>query len=442
MKQPKSYLSSEPGAMRALANKFDPYLQVYNRILALKNIGHNTSKIELIILGGTWSYYPKPYQMWFIKRCFDALNANIKGQIIRKGKEYNKPRVVWKDIIKVHKKNENSNYRSVGLSIETRPDFIDINELIRLRKLGVTKIQLGIQTTNIYILKANQREHTVNDIKNGINLIRLAGFKIHIHWMANLYKSNPKKDYESFKKIFDDVSIKPDEIKIYPCSIIKGTKLFSLYKQSEYKPYSEQELLELLIKCKEIVPEYCRISRLVRDIPSYEIVDGLKKTNFRQIIQQEMSKRNLKCNCIRCREIGSCKLKIRNIKFKMFQYKTKVANEYFLNYIDSKSNKILGFLRLSLPLKTFSENHFIKELKNSAVIREVHVYGPSLQISGSSKTAIQHLGLGKKLITKAEEIAKYNGFNYIAVISAIGTRGYYRKFGYKDGNMYMLKSIL
>ena len=456
--QPKSYLSSEPGAMRAKMLGFDPYLQTKIRIQAYRNNGHNTDKIELIILGGTWSFYPRKYQLWFILRCFQAMNSRKHLDDVSTIKEFNKTKegkkflktsrnlldrdikVLNKKLLNEQKQNETSKHRNVGLVIETRPDHINKEELKFLRKLGVTKVQLGIQSLDDSVLKANKRGHTLKITENAINLIRLAGYKIHAHWMANLYKSTPENDLDDFRNMFKNPNIKPDELKIYPCSLIENTELFELYQQGKYTPYSEKELKTLLVKAKKDIPRYCRISRLFRDIPSFEIKAGVRKTNFRQIVQNEMKKRGLTCNCIRCREIRAKEVDLTELIFKTTKYQTKVSTEYFLSY-NTKENKLAGFLRLSLPKPNYSKNHFIKELKNSAVIREVHVYGESLRINQDKQTP-QHSGIGKRLIKKAKEISKTNNFTNLAVISAVGTREYYRKQNFKIENLYMHMKII
>jgi elongator complex protein 3 len=459
--QPKSYLSTEPGAMRAQMLKFDPFNQVRVRMQALENIGHNTEKIELIILGGTWSAYPKKYQVWFIKECFRAMNSIkserfkagaidpvassdqdciSKNQLSRFGQF--KLKDLQQMLLAEHKKNEVSKHRCVGLVIETRPDCIDEEHVKWLRFLGATKIQIGVQSLDDKLLKLNQRGHTVADTKRAIKILRLGGFKLHLHWMLNLYGSDPKNDLVDFGRLFKDEAIRPDELKIYPCMLLKNTQLYKLYLEGKYKPYTSKQLLELLIKCKIQVPVYCRISRLFRDIPSFEVVKGVKETNFRQIVQEEMKKRNLECNCIRCREIRNSKFKYQNLQLTICRYDTSVGKEFFIIRKD-ENGKLLGFVRLSLP--DDSNRNFIFEIQNSAMIREVHVYGIVKQLTdkqlNSDAKNVQHKGVGKELIKNAEMIARTNGYRKISVISAIGTRGYYMKLGYRLGELYMSKNL-
>jgi elongator complex protein 3 len=434
---PKSYIPSEPGAQRALAHQFDPYDQTKYRIQALKNVGHNTDKIELIILGGTFSVYPKNYQIWFIKRCFDAMNSfdrNYKeGNIDEKN-------TTWQDLFKAQDFNETAECRNVGLVLETRPDFITKEEVVGIRKLGATKVQIGVQSLNNKILKLNKRGHTIKETKKAFKLLRLAGFKIHAHIMPNLYGSNVKKDVEDYKKLWTK-HYYPDELKIYPTSILPNTELEKLYQEGKFHPYSEQELLEYFVNTLPTTPRSVRLTRIVRDIPSDEIVAGNKKTNFRQIAENEIKKLGLRIEDIRSREIKDEKITWDDIEQEIIKYKTSVSTEYFISYITKKDDKICGFLRLSLPKKKLSKKHFIDELKNCAIIREVHVYGTLVSIGKKSKGEAQHLGLGKELIKKAESISKENGFKEISVISAIGTRKYYEKRGFKRNELYMNKYL-
>jgi elongator complex protein 3 len=438
---PKSYIASEPGAQRALANKFDPYAQVFNRLIALKNVGHNIEKVELIILGGTWSYYDKDYQLSFIHDCFRALN-DVKED----SRDYIKPRegelakVTWKDIETVHKENETAYCRNVGLVLETRPDYITEEELIRMRRLGATKVQIGIQSLSNKILKKNRIGRKNDSVKNAFKLLRRMGFKIHGHWMPNLYGSTVKRDIKDYKKLWGK-DYSPDELKIYPTSIIKNTYLNYLYQQGLYKPYTNEELTNLLKTILPLTPRYCRLTRVVRDIPSNEIVAGNKKTNLRQLVQQEMDKENIKMEDIRSREIGGEKVTEDMLGMEKIEYDTRVSKEYFISYKTKDEDKICGFLRLSLPKGKYKNEHFLDELKGCAIIREVHVYGKVLGLGKESEGESQHLGLGKNLIAEAEKISKENGFEKISVISAIGTREYYKKRGYKRNELYMNKYL-
>ncbi|NMB70256.1 tRNA uridine(34) 5-carboxymethylaminomethyl modification radical SAM/GNAT enzyme Elp3 [candidate division WWE3 bacterium] len=469
IRMPKSYIASEPGAQRALANKFDPYLQTYNRLVALSKNGHPVDKIEMIVLGGTWTFYPENYRRWFILRCFQALNdfdgrngneslspAQVALPIdLATAAEYGKNKehssynhvvaknitlpdvdCTWDDLDKAFVDNEQAYARCVGLSLETRPDEINENTVIELRKLGATKIQMGVQALDDVILSLNKRGHTVAVIANAFKLLRLAGFKIQVHWMPNLYGSNPQKDLEMFFELFSNVNFKPDELKIYPCSLIPGTELEQIYENKKWAPYDEKIMLGLIVDFIKNTPRYCRITRVIRDIPSNEIAAGNGKTNLRQDAELILEKEGTKVVEIRSREIREKAVDLDSLVLKETFYSTSISEECFLEFV-TLDDKLAGFLRLSLP----SESPTISELSSSAVIREIHVYGQSLSLGTNSAGKAQHSGLGKRLIQRAEEICLLKGYSKLSVISAIGTREYYRKRGFRDGQLYQYKFL-
>jgi elongator complex protein 3 len=317
--------------------------------------------------------------------------------------------------------------------VETRPDHIDDDELHWFRKLGVTKVQIGIQNLDDRILRLNNRGETVQDTRNAIRLLRLAGFKIHAHWMPNLLGATPDSDIKDFGQLWQDLALKPDELKIYPCMLLENAELYEYWQRGEYQPYSEEEITEILIACKVQVPPYVRINRVVRDIPTTNVVEGLKKANLRQIAQQRMAERGLKCQCIRCREIKRRYVSFEALSFHNLQYETDATVEHFLSF--ETDRHIAGFLRLSLPKP---DVHLpIKQLKGQAMIREVHVYGPAIPIGESSMGQAQHIGLGSRLIVEAKKLAQKAGYGRIAVISAIGTQEYYAKHGFELDGLYM-----
>ena len=438
---PKSYISSEPGAQRASNNCFDPYAQVYNRLVALKNIGHNIEKVELLVLGGSWSAYDaKHYQIPFVTACYMALNdikPNTTGYVKPKK---SLPEYTFANLQKAHKKNETAYCRNVGLVFETRPDLISREEVISLRKLGATKVQIGIQSLDDSIVKANNIGRSTKSVRNAIKLLRLASFKIHAHWMPNLYKSNVRKDIHDYKKLWKK-DISPDELKIYPTSVVPNTYLAKLYEDGLYDPYTEKELVNVLSNTMPLTPRYCRLSRIIRDIPSNEIVAGNKKTNLRQIVEGYISKNGKKLNDIRSREIKNENVGWDNLELEIIKYSTSIGKEYFLSYKTKDTDKICGFLRLCIPSMYYRKNNYIEELRDSSLIREVHVYGKVMSLDVDSSGESQHLGLGKRLIEKAEEITRKNNIHFISVISAIGTREYYKKRGFEMGEIYMRKKI-
>jgi elongator complex protein 3 len=453
---PKSYLSNEPAVMRAVLCKFDPYKQVEIRIKSLEATGHLVDKIELIIMGGTWSYFPKKYQNWFIKRCFEALNQNTNNHKIKQ--VHYKTNNQQKTINILQKINEKAKHRCVALTLETRPDFINLKEIKRMRELGCTKVELGVQTLNDSILQLNERGHKIAQTIQATKLLKDAGFKICYHMMPNLFGSTLNKDFKMFKELFNNPDFQPDLLKIYPCVVTKNSKLYQFWKQGKYKPYPTKQLTNLLIKIKSIIPRYVRIIRVIRDIPSTNIEAGSKVSNLREIVQQEMKKQNLKCQCIRCRQvkkIQDAKCEMRNLKIFVEKYEASGDIEYFLSFEDLKRKNLYAFLRLRIPsFRSTINNQQLTILKDCAIIREVHTYGQMVAIGEKDKKAIQHFGFGKKLIIEAEKIARSLKFSFkklkqaknfkikkIAVISGIGVREYYRKLGYRLRDEYMIKCL-
>jgi len=423
---PKSYLDNEPAVMRAILSKYDPGLQVQTRIEALKTNGHNTDKIELRVIGATWSFYPKTYQTSFIKKSFDAVN-------------YKKS----KNLKEAQKLNEKSKHRIVGLCVETRPDFIDEKEIKRMRRLGITKVELGVQSIYDDVLKFNKRGHGIKSTISATKLLKDAGFKVGYQMMPNLPQSTIEKDEKMFEQLFILPEFKPDFLKIYPTALLKQAPLFRLWKKKQYKPYKKRELINLLKKAKLSVPNFVRIQRIIRDIPAQSIVAGPAKiSNMRQILKRELEKEGLKCGCIRCREIRDNYDPREKIKMFRFDYDASEGREIFLTFENEKQKRLYSLLRLRIPSQFFKkEKHFIPVLQDSAIIREIHTYGQQLALKQKGFSA-QHKGLGKKLIKKAEEITKKEfGIDKITVISSIGAREYFRKFNYKLKDEYMVKTL-
>ena len=466
VRMPKSYLSSEPGAQRAAQHLFDPYSQSFSRLRTYYNIGHQIDKVELIILGGTWSYYPEGYQLWFIKRCLDALNdfsattaeeipqpnesafdfRRIEQQIDGRHLDRSYNQIVetyvesagensesstWDEVEKAQSRNENALARCVGLVVETRPDHLTPDELVRMRRLGTTKVQIGYQSLSDRVLRLNRRGHDVSATRRAMLLLRGAGFKIHAHWMPNLYGSSPELDLEDFNRVFSDSDFRPDELKIYPCSLIESAELMTYYESGRWQPYSESELLEVLQQCMLRTPEYCRLTRVIRDIPGTDIVAGSRITNFRQLVEDQLREDGIELRDIRSREIRDLQVDPAELSLEVIEYATSVGSEIFLQFVTA-NGQIAGFLRLSLP----SEPVAIPEIQNSAMIREVHVYGLLASIGQKQGLRSQHLGLGRRLIAEATQRASLQGYPDLAVISSIGTRNYYRGLGFADGELY------
>ena len=424
---PQSYLSDEPGARRGVEHAFDPFTQVSSRLKALHEVGHPTDKIELLILGGSWTAYPASYREWFIRRCFEALNQENPNDDIGEV-----------SLADVQKTNSQARHRNVGLVVETRPDLITIENLVEMRRQGVTKMQLGIQSMDDRILQLNKRGHSAEEAEEAICLVRAAGYKVVVHWMPNLLGSTPQSDREDFARLWREGGVNPDEMKIYPCQLLRNAELYQYWERGEYRPYEEQELIDLLADIKPTVPRFCRINRVIRDIPSNHVVEGNRNTSLRQDVAQEMKKRGSSCQCIRCREIRKGKIDDRNLVLDDQVYKAGWAEEHFLSY-NTQDDHILGFLRLSLP----SANHFfpVEELQDAAIIREVHVYGQSVELGGEGSGSVQHRGLGSSLIEKAAEIALSKGYRKLTVISAVGTREYYAARGFTLTDLYMVRDL-
>jgi elongator complex protein 3 len=441
VRMPKSYLPDEPGAMRAVEHQFDPYAQVRSRINQLGMLGHPTDKIELLILGGTWSSYKREYQEWFVKRCFDAMNALIpapltEGEGVRRTGE-GEYQLAEGELLEAQTYNERTHHRNVGLVIETRPDEINPDEIKWLRHLGVTKVQMGAQSLDDRILEMNRRGHDVECTRQATALLRAAGFKIVLHWMPNLHGATPESDRADFARLWSNFC--PDEIKIYPNQLLANAELYEYWQRGEFKPYTTQQLIDLIADIKPTIPRYCRVNRVIRDIPSTNVVEGNRRTSLRQDVQGEMKRRGTKCQCVRCREVKGKSVHAEALKLDDLAYQAGAAEEHFISYI-APDDKLAGFVRLSLPGKDSPDTEII-DLEGAALIREVHVYGQSLPVGAEKEGAAQHAGLGTRLIEEAERVAVTKGFKRMAVISAVGTRGYYLARGFERGELYLVKKI-
>jgi elongator complex protein 3 len=420
-RMPKSYLPDEPGALRAAQHEFDPHGQVACRIEALHTNGHPVDKIELLILGGTWSSYGRDYQEWFVRRCLDAMNREDSGSLEE-----------------AQARNETARHRNVGLVIETRPDHVTPEEVRRLRWLGVTKVQMGAQSLDDAILHLNQRGHDVEATRRAMTLLRAAGFKLVLHWMPNLLGATAVSDLEDFGRLWSDEALRPDEIKIYPCSLLEKAELHDYWRRGDYQPYSDDALVELVAASKAQVPIYCRINRVYRDIPTGNIVAGCKISNLRQLIQHSLRKRGESCQCIRCREVGGGSVSGERVTLNSYSYATRASEERFFSY-DTPDGRLAGYARLSLP--TCDSGLGMPELRDAAIIREVHVYGQALALGGNGDSAAQHRGLGTGLLSESERAAAASGYRRLAVIASVGTRRYYAARGYSLEGTYMVKEL-
>jgi elongator complex protein 3 len=477
VRMPKSYLADEPGAQRAEDNRFDPYLQTWNRLRAYREIGHPTSKIELIVLGGTWSHYQEPYQRWFVKRCFDALNdfgagrdaragagaaparwreaagAAIDGRALTGDRAYNRAigdvlerdngrgllhaseGCSWQELEAAQRENESADARCVGLSLETRPDEIDAAEALRMRRLGATKVQLGVQSLSDAVLDANRRGHSVAQARAAFAVLRRFGFKLQAHYMLNLLGSTPEQDVAGFAQLFRDPDFQPDELKLYPCMLVESAELMRHYEAGEWRAYSDDELVDVVMQCMKLAPETVRLSRVIRDFSAHDIVAGTRRANLRELAERRMAERGEACRDIRAREIRGEAFAPGELRLIERGFVTATGDERFLAF-ETPAEKLVGFLRLSLPKSAAPH----AELEDAALIREVHVYGASVAV-GKSGDGAQHAGLGRRLVERAAEIAADTGYAQLAVISAVGTRQWYAGLGFRSGTLYPRRAL-
>lgn len=529
LRMPKSYLHDEPACARAEQNRFDPYLQVSSRLTALSQMGHATDKIELIVLGGTWTDYPENYQVWFMCELFRALNDDAvadeaanpmlgrscgrggaeaamravpdgclpRGVAARRaryrecfqskdaealaqrraelqavvdaglgggrgsynaavkelygtgsawGRAMSWQSASWEELERQQRANERARHRVVGLVIETRPDAVTARSLHAIRRLGCTKVQMGVQSIDQRVLDVNERRVDVARMEEAFALCRLFGFKIHAHFMVNLLGSTPHADKADYLRFVGPGPFQPDEVKLYPCALIEGTRLVGRHMSGEWEPYTEDELLDVLAADIVATPPFCRVSRMIRDFSSNDIVAGNKKPNLRQMVERRLAaSAQESVREIRYREIGSDAPDPDELELDVVTYETPTSEERFLQWV-TPEGKIAGFLRLSLP-----DQGFVAECAErcgddapvclrEAMIREVHVYGVAARV-GQEGVAAQHRGLGRSLVARACELAREAGFERINVISAVGTREYYRSLGFTDHGLYQQKAL-
>jgi elongator complex protein 3 len=553
---PQSYTGKEPSTRRAIRNHYDPYLGVFNRLEHYIAMNLVPEKVEVILQGGTFNFFPKSYQEYFIKYLVKAMNDfsllfyekkeinnkkfnlffempadihnnertkriqeklyfiknldlskkevlkvvnntlfnkkssfndninlikkiknnNVKNLILEQLKKFNGTKntvnnnkinneknkktinnsdsnlIAIKRVInkvndqddnsltleKIQEQNETSQIRCVGLTVETKSDYGKLSQGNEMLRLGATRVEIGIQSIYNKVLEKTNRGNTVKDNIESIRILKDLGFKINAHYMPGMPYTTKEMDKKGLKALFDDEDYKPDMLKLYPCMVMKGTNLYEDYKKGKFKPLETKKAAELIAWFKQFVPNYCRIMRVQRDIPTFLTDAGVDKTNLRQYVEKELKKKNIVCNCIRCREIGhklhdNKNLKLNKPKLLINEYKASKGKEFFISYEDIKTNTLFGFCRLRFP------SQFLREeiTKDSALIRELHVFGSAVSIG--KKGNIQHTGIGKMLLKKAEEISLKNNKDKIVVISGIGTRNYYRKLGYKKEGPYMVK---
>ena len=428
---PLSYTGKEP--VTRLAQKFDynPKNQIISKLEQEYSRGHNISKIELVIVGGTFPFMYQDYQRNFMKECFEALNG-----------------VESSSLKEAQKVNETSDIRCVGLTVETKPDYCKEVHVDLMLELGMTRVEIGVQSLSERVYKNINRGHTIDDVYQSFQIAKDAGYKIVAHMMPGLPGSNPQKDLEDFKKLFEDSRLKPDMLKIYPTLLLKDTGLAKLYEKGIYKPYPDEVFIDLLLEIKKTVPPWIRIMRIQREIESEDILYGYKNGNIRQILQQKLKEQGLQCNCIRCREVGIKKLtNFRDIKImpKRIDYDSSQGKEVFLSLEDYDNETLYGFLRLRKLAKPHRKELREKDGNPSAIVRELHVLGQVVDIGNNNDfnfNSSQHRGYGSNLLGIAENIVKNEfGLDSLSIISAIGTRQYYKKLGYEENGPYVSKEL-
>ncbi len=427
---PQSYTGKEPAAARALQHSYDPYGQVKSRIEQLRAIGHDVDKVELIIFGGTITAYPQDYIEWFVTQCLNAMS-----------------RTNATTIEEAQAAAENAAIRNSDIAIETRPDYCKERHVDLMLRLGATRIELGVQTVYDNIYKLVNREHTVEDVAEATRIARDAGFAVVYHLMPNLPGSTYERDLEMFKTIFEDERFKPDAIKIYPTLVMPNTKLHRLWQRGEYRPYPFERLVELIAEVKKLVPPWVRIQRIQRDIPANLIADGVKRGDLRVLVQERLKREGAGCRCIRCREVGHAQYKLglepnhESIELVVERYRASEGEELFLSIEDMKQDILIGILRLREP----SGKAHRPEAKttHTMLVRELHVYGPLVKVGKKAEMSDwQHRGWGERLLREAERISREEfDANKIIVLAGIGTRNYYRRFGYEREGPYMVKKL-
>lgn len=431
--QPRSYLYSEPAVLRANANDFDPIKQMNSRLSSLINMGHIPDKLEIIVLGGTWCEYPRNYQDRFINELYYSANIYFDSDPKR-------PKKTLEEEIEI---NETAKIHIIGLTLETRPDTINIEEIANFRRYNCTRIQLGVQHTHNDVLKKINRGHTIECAYDAIKLLKNNCYKVDIHIMPNL----PGASYEIDKAMLDEVlydeRIQVDQYKIYPTAIVPFTKIKKWFDEGSYIPYDDQLLYELIKEFKKNVQKYKRLNRIIRDIPGHYIEGGYstKFVNMRQLLQDDMRLNSWGCKCIRCREIKGNSVSLDNIKMNIEKYRASGGDEYHISFdSDCEKNYLVGFLRLRLYNSSEAGNDIVlPSIKGCALIRELHVYSNLNSVGDKIEGSLQHKGFGKQLVAKAEELAIENGYNKIAIISGTGVREYYKKLGYNLIDTYMIK---
>jgi elongator complex protein 3 len=430
---PQSYVDLSPVALRAQKLNYDPYLQTMSRLRAYESMGHEPSKVELIVIGGTFPALPRDYQEWFVKRCFDALNS------------YPDSSLESRDIKEAHGVNEGARAKCVGLTVETRPDYA--NEVVAdsLLKLGVTRVEVGVQTIYDDVLERVKRGHKVKDVVEATRILKDAGFKVVYHYMPGLPGVDLERDVEGFRELFENPDFRPDMIKVYPTIVVPGTELYEMWLKGEYKEMDDSKAVEFLLRAKPLIPEWVRVIRIQRAIPSVCVAAGVRSNNLREVVKKRMEELGLKCRCIRCREVGFALLRHGtkpqdlDLRIKVRAYEASGGLECFISFEDETHDLIAGYVRLRMPSRPWRPELIERP---TAIVRELHVYGPEVPVGREDEDAWQHKGLGKELMVEAEKVAiEELGVKRVAVISGVGARPYFYSLGYRKLGPYVVKDL-
>jgi elongator complex protein 3 len=419
---PRSYTSESPAVLRAISCNFEAKKQVTERLRILSNMGHAADKIELIVMGGTFPACPEDYQYHFIKECYDSMNG-VESSSLEEAKQL----------------NETAKYRCVGLCIETRPDWCDEVHIKRMLDFGTTRVELGVQTLDDDIFHIVRRGHTVDTVIKATRLLKEYGIKVYYHWMPGLPGSSPAHDLEMTARLFSETDFRPDGLKLYPTLVVANSELETWYKDGRYNPYSMSELTDLMVRIKSLIPPYIRVPRVMRDIPTKFIIAGCKDLALRSSLKKRMDELHIQCNCIRCREYGHRLrdgYKIGEPHFDRIEYEASGGRELFLSFVDEQ-NTLFGLLRLRIGHSKLGDNG------DTAIVRELHVFGSEVPLGEQGKATAQHKGLGSELLREAERISREEfGVQKIAIISGVGARDYFRtEFGYALEGAYMVKEL-
>jgi elongator complex protein 3 len=431
---PQSYLGKEPALMRGVQTGFDPYAQVRYRLEQYKTIGHRPSKVQLIIMGGTFPATDLDYQEWFVTRCLEAMNDYPNHRSYR-----------WVPLEESQRRNGSSRVKCIGITMETRPDWAKIPQTDRMIRLGATLAEIGVQALDNAVLRGVVRGNSVEDVIEATRILRDSGLKVGYHMMPGLPRSSRERDLEDLMRIFEEEDFRPDYLKIYPTLVIERTGLYDMWKRGEYRALSTEDATNLLADAHRYFPKWVRVARIQRDVPAYIIRDGVKKSNLRELVDERLRELGVKCRCIRCREVGLAKIRGNRIddlkpEIAVESYEAGGGTEKFISIEDMEKDLLVGFLRLRIP----SEKAHRREVQNSGVIRELHIYGPQIPVGESGAFGYQHRGWGSLLLQKAEEVVrKEYSLKRIVVLPGAGVRGYYRQRGYRmvPSSPFMVKKL-